>query len=241
MILVLIFFALAFVFILLLWGGGMFLQGWFYQGPADRMPIRAAAAGGVMAVFFTLWTALDRASPGKYETLFDFSPVEVTEIDAFDSVMKSATGDEKIVAFRRRPGTGGATRDFIDDKGQPWIKNTSDRMTVAIRVHEKGKSEPTRFNANLEKGNFPRELSDLRYVDESGRYLTADSLGHIYRRKTGVLFANLFLNFLHLALWIVVLWLGLRFSFWHAVGLGLVMWFFLMVAVQPMLFKMARP
>lgn len=242
MILVVIFLALAFVFILLLWGGGMLAQGWLYQAPADRLPIRAAACGTLMAAYLTVWTALDRSTPGKYETLFDFTTQEVTSIDAFESVMKGASGDEKIVPFKKKPGTGGATRDFVDDKGQPWIKNTSERMTVAILVREKDKSEPTRFKANLdEKGNFPRDLADLRYTDDSGRTLTADALGHIYRRKTGVLFANLFLNFLHLALWAVALWLGMRFNWWHGVGLALAIWVFLMVAVQPLLFKVARP
>jgi hypothetical protein len=245
--LVLIFFALAFVFILLLWGGSMVLQGYLYQGPADKLPIRAAACGAVMALFLTLWCAIDRATPGKYETLFDFSPQEVTEIDAFESVMVSESGDEKRILFRRKPGTAGATRDFYndgdskDEKGKPWIKNTSERKTVAILAYEKDKSEPTRFNANLdEKGNFPRDLADLRFTDTNGRWITADSLGHIYRSKLGTLFWNLLLNLLHLILWAVVLWLGMRFNFWHAVGLGLVMWLFMMIAVQPMLFKLGR-
>lgn len=242
MILVLIFGALAFVFILLLWGGGMLLQGWWYQGPADRMPIRAAACGGAMALFLTLWCALDRANPGKYETLFDFSPEEVTPIDSFDSVMRSKSGDEKKVTFHKKPGASGATRDFVDDKSQPWIKNTSDRMTVAIDVHEKGKNGVTRFKANLDKdGNFPKDLTELRYTDEAGRHITADSLGNIYRRKTGVLLANIFLNGLHLVLWAIALWLGMRFSLWHAVGLALAIWALLMLTVQPLLFKMDRP
>jgi hypothetical protein len=251
-ILVLIFFVLAFIFILLLWGGGMLLQGYLYQGPADRLPIRAAASGATMALFLTLWTALDRANPGKYETLFDFSPQEVTEIDAFESVMKSKSGDETRVLYRRKVGSGGATKDFFndgeikDEKGKPWIKNTSERMTVAILVREKDKNEPTRFNANLEKNEkgediFPRDLTQLRYTDGSGRWLTADSLGHVYRRKTGVLLANLSLNLAHLMLWAAVLWFGMRFNLWHAIGLALVVWIFLMIAIQPLLFKLARP
>jgi hypothetical protein len=47
---------------------------------------------------------------------------------------------------------------------------------------------------------------------------------------------NFFANFLHLALWVVVLWFGMRFALGHAVGIGLVLWALTMLAVQPALF-----
>jgi hypothetical protein len=249
--LLLIFAALAFVFILLIWGGSTLLQGYLYQGPADKLPIRAAACGAAMALFLTLWCAYDRRNPGEVISLFEFSPQQVTEIEAFESVMKNEAGEETKILYRRQPGSSGATKDFVndsnikEDKGKPWVKNTSERMTVAILAYEKDKSEPTRFNANLVKDKngkdvFPSELSDLRFTDSTGRWLTADSLGHIYRRKLGMVFWNIAVNLLHLVLWAVAFWIGMRFSFWHAVGLALAMWLFLMLAVQPMLFKLAR-
>jgi hypothetical protein len=239
----LIFLLLAFVLILLLWGGSMLAQGWLYQQPADRMPIRAAAGGLVMASFLTLWCWIDSKNPGKYDTLLEFSALEVTDHESFDCVMKKRNGEETVTTFKKAAGSKGATGDFADAKGHHWKKNTSDSMAVAILIHEKDKSEPTRFNAVLDKdGNFTStEQSQIRYTDDSGRYMDADSLGRVYRRKTGVLIANIFLNFLHFALWCVVLWVGLRYSFWHAIGIAIMMFTFFMVAVQPVLFNQVRP
>jgi hypothetical protein len=241
-----LFVVLAFVLVLFLWGGSMLLQGWLYQNPADRMPIRALVGGTVLAGFLTIWCAIDARDGGKYDTLFEFSAVESTEVDAFDTVMQSASGQETIIAYHRRAGTN----DFIDDKQQPWKKNTSDTMAVAILINDPDKPEPTRFNANLEitknpdgstRSTFPRDRGELRFTDANGRYMPADAPGHLFRKKTGVLFANLFLNFFHLALWWMVLWLCMRFMLWHALGLAFVLWMLMMVAIQPMLFHQTRP
>lgn len=220
----------------------MLLQGWLYQDPADRMPIRALLGGTVMAAFLTLWCLIDaRSGGGKYGTLFEFSPVDIAEHDAFDSVLKTTTGKQTTIHYQKRAGSKGGSADFVDSKGQPWKKNTSDSMVVAILVREPDKPEPTRFNANLDAdGNFPKIASDLRFVDDAGRYMPAESLGRVYRKKTGVLLANLLLNGLHFVLWWMVLWLGVRFSIWHAFGLAFAIWLFLMVAVQPVLFQQTR-
>jgi hypothetical protein len=233
---------LLFVFTLLLWGGSMLLQGWLYQDPAAQMPLRAALGGFVMAGFFTLWNYVDaKSGGGKYDTLFEFSPMEVTDHNAFDSVMKRAAGEPITIHYHKRAGSRGASADFVDDKGQPWKRNTSESMVVAILLTEKDQPEPTRFDANLDKnGNFPAQASDLRFTDKQGRYMTVDSLGRVYRKRSGVLFAALLLNGLHFVLWWMVLWLALRYTIWHAFGLAFVLWLFLMVAVQPVMFGMTR-
>jgi len=155
--------------------------------------------------------------------------------------MKKANGEETSIHYSKRLGSKGSTSDFFDAKGLPWKKNTSESMAVAILIQEKDKPEPTRFNAKLDPdGNFPRNLIDLRYVDEAGRYMSADALGRVVRKKSGVLFANLFLNFFHFVLWWAVLWFGMRFSLWHACGLALPLWLFTMVIVQPALFNQTR-
>jgi hypothetical protein len=238
----LVFVLLAFGLIMLLWGGALVLQGYLYQSPADDLPIRAAAGGTVLAAFLTFWCYLDANNGGKYDTLFEFSPQEMTEYDAFDTVMKKANGEETSIHYNKRVGSKGTTSDFFDDKGQPWKKNTNDSMAVAILIKEKDKPEPTRFNAKFDAdGNFPRNLIDLRYTDEAGRYMSADALGRVVRKKTGVLFANLFINFFHFALWWAVLWYGMRFALWHACGLALVLWLFTMLVMQPSLFNQTRP
>ncbi len=260
MLFAVVFVLLAFVLILFLWGGSMVMQGWWYESPAERLPLRAAVAGSLLALFLTLWCMLDaRSGGGKYDTLFEFTPVESTDYDAFDCIMKRSNGQEAPpVHYQKQPGSKGTTTDFIDANRQAWKRNTSDSMAVAILIQEKDKAEPTRFDANLEpqknaKGEvqkdpegkpvlgFPPESVGLRFIDSSGRYMTVDSLGRVYRRKTGVLYANLALNAIHFFLWWLVLWLAMRFSVWHAFSLAVALWFFTMVAVQPVLFNKTRP
>jgi len=239
--LVLLFFVLAFAITLFLWGGSMVLQGWLYQDPADRMPLRATAGGSLMALFLTLWCLIDARSGGKYDTLFEFSPIEITNVDSFDSILKTNQPNETIVPYHKKIGTRGSSSDFIDAKGALWAKNTADSMVVAILVRDKDKAEPVRFNANLDpQGNFPRDKTELRFTDAAGRYMMVDSLGRIYRKKTGVLLANLLLNGLHFILWWAVLWFGLRYNLWHAFCLAFAIWLFTMVGIQPMLFTFTR-
>lgn len=238
MIIGLVFLLVAFVTIFLLWGGSTLLQGWMYQILADKMPIRAAVCGTIVAAFLTFWCFIDSKNPGRYDTIFEFSPQEIVDFDEFESVLKSTNGKEKISTFKKQHGSKGMTSDFTDAKGQPWKKNTSDAQVVAILLKEKDKPEPTRFNANLDaKGNFPNEI---RYTDAAGRWMTAETLGRVSRNKTGLLLANILLNVLHFALWWMIMWYGMRFNLWHALGLAIVIWPFVMIAVQPVLFKQTR-
>src|SRR5438046_250606 len=70
----------------LFWGGGMVAQGYLYNQPADRFPLRAAAAALLVGIFLTLWCWLDKRSPGKYDTFFDFAPYETRTYDEFEAV-----------------------------------------------------------------------------------------------------------------------------------------------------------
>ena len=112
-----IFVLLAFGLILLLWGGTTLIQGWLYQDLAGRIPIRACSPRGRrLALFFTVWCLLDTRSPGKYDTLFEFSNMEITDYNSFESVIKTGkpdpnkkgafvfdpNGDEKITIFKKR-------------------------------------------------------------------------------------------------------------------------------------------
>ena len=242
MTLFIVFALLAFAIILFLWGGSLLMQGWLYQNPADHLPIRAVAAGVLLSGFLAFWCFLDTRNPGKYDTLFEFSPVEVTDHDSFETAMQKAAGEERILVYKKRPGSRGSTIDFSDEKGHSWVKNTSDSKAVAVLIRDKDKPEPTRFKANLDdKGNFPRDLSQLKYTDEAGRWMTADSLGRVHRHKTGVLLANILLNAIHFLLWWMALWVGLRFNIWHALGFGSCLWIFFLLIVQPVRFSLLRP
>jgi len=239
--LLLVFLFLAFVLILFLWGGSMVLQGWLYQDPAERMPQRAAVCGASLALFLTLWCFIDSRTGGKYDTIFEFTPYDVSDHDSFDAIMTDANGNESKSTYRKRSGTGGATTDFVDTNNQPWKKVTSDKMCVAVEIRDKDKPEAVRFNATLDpKGNLVGDSTQLRYVDAGGRYTTASTLGRVYRRKLGLLIGNIILNLVHLLLWWAALWYGMRFLFWYAFGLAVALWVFIMLAVMPVLFSFMR-
>ncbi len=238
MAIVLIFVGLAFSLILLLWGGSLLAQAWLYQSPADRMVPRSVVCGSVLAFFLTLWCGLERLTPGKYDALFSFSSTEAIPIQSFFAIQKNAAGVEKKIEFVKKPGGNGKSLDFTDAKGQPWKRNSSEWMVVALEVQEKDKAEPTRFNTKLDRnGNFPKDADPLIFIDASGRKIGSDALGFIYRNKSGLFVANIFLNFLHLALWIGALWYGMRFNFWHAVSGAFFIWILIMLAILPVLFN----
>ena len=62
------------------------------------------------------------------------------------------------------------------------------------------------------------------------------ALGKVYRKRSLAYLGNFFANFLHLALWVAVLWPVMRFTLGHAVGIGLALWGVTMLVVQPTLF-----
>lgn len=249
MSLLLTFLVLTAILIALFWGGTMFLQGWLYQAPADRMPLRAAIAGTAVAIFLTLWCWLDMKNPGKYESLLDFSSTEIKDYDEFLSLQKRQNGTEDKVLYKKKHGSQGSANDFVNSSNKSWSRNSSDFKVVAILIKEPGKEAPMRFNANLVKvkqngkevEEFP-PADTFRYVEEKGsRFMSGDNPGRVHRKKTGVFLGNLLLNGLHFVVWWMAFWLGVRFQIWHAFGFAFLMWLFTMVAVQPVLFGLNRP
>jgi len=89
MFLVLVFLISAASLIVLLWVGTLFFQGYIYTEPTRGIYWQAPAAGGILALFITLWCliALNSADPATlevpYGALFTFSPkVEKYKKDA---------------------------------------------------------------------------------------------------------------------------------------------------------------
>ena len=46
-------------------GGGLVAQGYLYQSPAERLPLRALAAALLVSSFITIWVLIDRGAPGN--------------------------------------------------------------------------------------------------------------------------------------------------------------------------------
>ena len=85
----------------LLWVVTAVAQGYFYQQPVDRLPLRAAAAALLIGGYLTFWVALDRKSPGKYDTFFEFAPYSTTTFDEFDAVGAVRSADNDVGEMRR--------------------------------------------------------------------------------------------------------------------------------------------
>ncbi|MCS7022354.1 MAG: hypothetical protein NZ703_07680 [Gemmataceae bacterium] len=250
------------ILLALFWGGGLVAQGWWYQDIARYFPLRAAGAALLVGSYLTLWTALDRRSPGKYDTLFEFTAEERVPFNEFDairwvtSVSSKLKTDEKgqpvevAVPFRRKQGS--RTEQFIAEKtGEPFRLNGVDRagesfMTVALLIRLEPQGEPVRFNALLQedsRGNktYVSGPEGRRFVEAGGnRYILADQIGTVYVPTPGVVAAALFLNLAVFIVWFVALWAILQFQAGHAAGLTLALGFATLLLVMPLLFKPNR-
>jgi len=234
------------------WGGSLLLQAWWYNVPASKLGLRSVGAALGVALFFTFWCWVDRKSPGKYSTLFEFSRYETEDFDKLTSVRKSATRDdsgkwklgdrETKTAFTMKSG-GRGTTDYFDKNNNQWKRSDTDGgMVVALLILEKDKDQPTRFNAELDPktGGFPQE--GVRFVEERGsRYIEGSHIGRVVRSRGSLVILNLLLNLAHFLVWLAAIWLGLRFTFWHAFGLAAGMWLAMTLVVLPVLFQQTRP
>jgi hypothetical protein len=257
-VLLLVFLMLTLALFALFLGGGLVAQGYLYQNPAERMPLRALIAAALVAGFITLWVRIDQRAPGRYDTFFNFTPSSTVEFQEFEAVRWTGAGDklkldangnpvEKSVVFKRAVGNKG---QFVEEgTSEPFKLNGSTSsgtqyMTGAIRVKAAGDPEPVRYKATLKED--PRTKSktykaDSKFEEEKGsRYVDVHQMGTLVVPSPGTVVLALFLNFMLMAVWLVACWPVLRFSLGHAVvfagALGLVT----MLAVMPVLFRYSR-
>jgi hypothetical protein len=240
-------------------GGGLVAQGYLYQNPADRMPVRALAAAVLVAGFITMWVWVDQKAPGRYDTLFNFAPYSTKEFDEFEAVRWMAAGGklkldaggnyvETTATFKRSAG-GKGTQFLEEGTGNKFLLQGSTAggasyMTGAIRVKGPDDPEPVRYNALLRpdkpKTN-PEYAAERRFVEEKGsRYVEAHQLGTLFVPSTGTIAISLLLNFALLVVWLAAFWPILRFSLGHSLIFAGSLALLTMLAVMPVLFKQNR-
>jgi hypothetical protein len=245
----------------LLLGGGLVAQGYLYQQPADRMPVRALVGAVVVGVFITFWVWVDQRNPGRYDTFFNFAAYTTTEFNEFEALRWTSGGDGKIktdasgnpaevaVKFKRSSAKGA---QFLEEgTGNPFKMNGTTTggtayMTGAIRVKTEADPEPVRYNAVLQESSNPQVKSyppgDRKFVEEKGsRYVMEQQLGTLFVPSTGTVVVALLLNFLLVAAWLVAFWPVMRFSLTHALILTIACALLSMLTVMPLLFKLNRP
>lgn len=235
-------------------------QGYLYQEPASRLPLRAVAGGVLLGGFITLWAVIDKNNPGRYDTFFNFSPYSTTEFTEFEAVRwpavngklkTDASGNpvEVIVKFKRSAGGKGAA--FLEEGTSNTFKPvgsdsvSGSYMTGAIRVKGPDDPEPVRYNALVKENPRTKAkeyTTERRFVEENGsRYVEAVQLGTLFVPSNRTIALSLLLNFALLVLWLVVTWPVLRYSFGHALGLTAVGTLVTLLLLMPLLFRFNRP
>jgi hypothetical protein len=221
----------------ILWIASLWLQSWLYESPQGSLIPRALASSAVMALFLTAWNSVYKSDPGRIDTVFSYSREKLDgTYNEFLAIKKVGEKELPPVKYVRRGGRDFSTNDYrTADTNKPYNRSDSDGLVVAVQIAETDKREPTRFNANLTKdGKFPKD--NFVYADEAGRYMDANTIGKIYRKRPGGILLNLLANALHAALWCVAFWFGMRFSLNHAMAIGLCVWLIVMIGLQPALF-----
>jgi hypothetical protein len=229
--------------IAVLWGGSLFLQGYFYTEPAEQLSWRAPAAAGVMTLFFGIWCffqANSTRSPGQESNNltipFLFSPTEAKPPVKKLWVIRQGSKEPELYELRKT--AAGATglvseeyRQVRPNTNRPW--NPDRVKAIIVKNGEEDRFEPEKMH---EGGN-------LRFRDKDGWVLTVYDrtlASQPTRFRLDWLLGNLLLNFFHLGLWFVCLWLLLRFQWSHALGLAIVLWLIASLLALPFLLSVAR-
>jgi hypothetical protein len=243
-------------------GGGLVAQGYLYQQPAERMPLRALIGGLIVGGFIALWVWVDKGKPGRYDTFFNFAPYTTMEFTEFEAVRWVNGGDGKMkldkngnplevtAKFKRSAGGKGSQFLEVGEKNAAFKMSgtTSDNeqfMTAALRVKAEGEAEPVRYNVQVKEDPRTKTKTyatdDRKFEEEKGsRYIQEKQLGTLYVPSTGTIVVSLLLNLALLLVWLAACWPVLRFSVGHAIGLAVVGTLVTMLIILPLLFKPNR-
>lgn len=244
----------------LFWGVSVFLQGYLYSQPVDRLPLRAVAAGLLVAVVLTGWTyANTRATHrDRYGVLLGFdrmmSPTAEKPVPEFTAVRRLGRTDGRKVQWLtdekgnpREVTTGYKWQGeenrgrFVDPAGQEFRLSTAEAVTVALEVPEDGKA--ARFEAELKDGQYAPGAGGERVFQEAGgsRFIDGTNPRKMQIPSPGAATVGILINAGHLLAWLVAFWLMLRFGFGHALGLTAVFGGVAMVVLMPLLFNTNDP
>jgi hypothetical protein len=241
----------------LFWALAVSVQGYLYNQPADKLPLRALVAGLGVAIFLTGWTYLNtRAShPDKYGVLHEAKPTKLVPIEEFEEVRRYARfvgnkvewiKDEKgqpkeeTVAYKWQPG--GAGGRFVEPgTAKEFRTNTSSYMTVALLIPEGG-GKKTRFEAEMQDGTYTQRADDERRFTEQGgeRYINANNPRQMEVPSAGGFAAVVAINVLHFVVWFLAFWLGLQFTVGHSLGLAAAFGAASMLILMPLLFDLNK-
>jgi hypothetical protein len=223
---------IAFGVAVLVAAGTAVIQGYLYTQPVQGIAWRSAVTGLAVGLFFGGWCWLESRSPGVYGSILDFSPQQMTVFPEFWSERTGDRGKQEILYRQGHDARGRSV--YLDADNQIWQRSSSNGMMTAIIVEESG--EKHRFEAELtSQGTFKTDdAGAAHYVEQNGRRVMTDGeIGRITTTRYGVLFGNLALNFAHLLVWWLCLWLLMEFDWWHALGMAVALWLAFGLALWP--------
>jgi hypothetical protein len=232
----------------------IWFQAYIYEQPVGQMYWRAPAAGTALALFIALWVTLDYNAPGGYRGLFEFTVKQDEEQYKELYAVNQSWQEEKYILKTMPQGPKKYVREG-DNKELPHrplavvVIENKQRVLFAPEVKE-GKYELVESGGVSQvvfkdkDGNTSDKPVYKTQKDGSLRYINAATRREMYEGQFGQLstfrwwwlFRNLFFNLLHFAIWLAVLWLVLKFQFWHSFGLAVVMWLVMTIIIMPPLF-----
>jgi hypothetical protein len=224
----------------LLWVITIFLQGYYYTEPTSGIAWQAPAAGFGLSLFLTLWCFLivnnDSATPRNLpsDTLFRFSPKLYQESPKDLWVVRKGVKEPIHYTLKKdfRPGHESYYVEASVLAPRPWSSSGLEAIIL-----KKGQESSRFLPIAGGEGQYYQE-----YADEAGwiiRVFPDGGPDRPYAFRTGLFLGNLFLNFLHLALWFVAFGLVLRFQWGHALLLAIILWLVTTLAILPMLLDQA--
>jgi hypothetical protein len=233
-------FALLFAGIaVVMFAGTLLLQGSFYSEPVSQLYWRAPVAAAFVTLFIAGWCYLAYRSPGTHSTLFDFTATE----DEFSAKQFWSVKHGQRSLFVAKP-TSGRRYEYRDKAtNKRWSRSDADGLVETVIITDKDGREIA-FEAELTPDHKfkagPGEPA--RYIEVGGRHrvMMDTDIGRISTVRWGRIYGNVLLNILHVIVWFAALWLLLRFQWGHALGLALVLWLIVTLAIMPMLFKRAE-
>jgi hypothetical protein len=231
----------------LLYVGSLFFQGYIYTEPSTGLAWQAPAAAAALFLFLLFWCVIvansATASPSQvpYDSLFRFSPtIEMVKEPIPEMTAVYKKGDAVTYFLNKEPGA----RYYLNKK--LWDLDRKEQRWLPTGVKEiKLKHDGTEMVFELVEGGgeganreFVNKATGFTIVERSGAGGADPSPIPVAFRWSRFL-VNLFLNFFHLALWFVCLWLLLRYQWGHALGLALVAWLLMTIVILPMLLDSA--
>jgi hypothetical protein len=234
---------LAISLVVVVWVGTYLLQGYIYTEPTTGLLWQAPVTGILLTIVFVIWAlsiALAQpttaaANPFLFSPWTDMAKEPAPRIFAVKkSQLKSSEGkDGDIIPYVAKRNDQGRTiyREDTATQPRPW-QSSGDIIAIEIPNEDKSRTR------------YERVISDAgeEFISKDGLVIKTDTNGPTgipTKFSIGRLVWNLSLNIIHLLVWYLGLWLILRFQNLHALGLAIVMWLIMTLAILPMVLSSA--